>query len=688
MRVHALRPLGVLVGILLACTPGAAQETAQEQHVEGVVVTAPRETAPAVPVTTQYGTQYNVVTDEQIKEQASLDFPATLRDVPGVMFQSKNLMGSQTSHSVYIRGRGANHPNSDFIIQFDGVPRYGALFGQVLGDDIAVSTIGGVEVYKSPQPAQFGSGYALINVLPKVQAKEGQEAGVTASGGSYATVDESTFGGIKRGAYDAYASQSWTSTDGNVGHSRAQQQNYYANLGYKIDSKWNARLLVNYVSGQTVAPMPNVTPSATNSVSYPGAERYDTESTFMTLTLNHQYEAATGFLKAYWNETTFDLLQELTNGQRYAGGTGGLWSRQDITLYGIRGKETLHLWPGGEILIGMDVDMTSLQNTERTYSGQAVAGINGGLAARVWDFPDTTLVSPYVGMNHLFGRQEGFHLTPSAAFRYFVHNEFQDASSYQAGLVAGYGKTDLHFNYARGVNYPSPIAVMNLVLISAPVADPSQYWRSLKPELVDHYEVGISHAWPGIASLGATAFLDQGKDRLQTYFFGPIPPTFNDPIGRYEIRGLEVTGKVTPARGLDLFAAATWLDAKATGNNGISQDRLPYTPGFQLQAGGTWTFLEHFRLYADVQYLRNVYAGTNSRAGTFNFSPLLDSARLDDITVVNARLSYHFAYEPWRLGDSEAFVAISNLLDQKYEYARGYPMPGTTVLAGFGMKFR
>ena len=191
------------------------------------------------------------------------------------------------------------------------------------------------------------------------------------------------------------------------------------------------------------------------------------------MTLNHQYETATGFIKAYWNETTFDLLQELTNGNRYASGTGGLWSRQEIDLYGVREKEALHLWPGGEILVGTDVDMTTLKNTQRTYTGLAVPGINGGLATQVWDFPDTTLVSPYVGASQLVGQPEGWHLTPSAAFRYFVHNQFEDAPSYQAGLVAGYRQTDLHFNYARGVNYPSPVAVMNMVLTSAPVADPA-----------------------------------------------------------------------------------------------------------------------------------------------------------------------------------------------------------------------
>jgi outer membrane cobalamin receptor len=556
-----------------------------------------------------------------------------------------------------------------------------------LGDGIAVPTIGGIEVYKSPQPSQFGSGYALVNVLPKYMTEDGQEVVLNASGGSYGTFTESLSGGVKKGPYDGYVSQSWASTDGHVDHSRAQQQSYYANLGYQLNKEWNIRFLANQVNSQTLASIPEVKPTATNGVSWPGAERYDTDTTFATLTLNHQYEEFNGYLKAYWNSTDFNILQELTNGQRYAGGTGGLHSRQEIRQNGIRGKEKLHLWSGGEILFGADLDRSSLKNTQWTYSGLAVAGINGGRAERVWDFPDTTLFSPYMALSQTVGRPEGFHIIPSAGFRYFHHSEFKDDAAPQFGLVTGYGNTDLNINYSRGVNYPSPVVLMNMVLTSSPVSDPVKYWKELKPEVVDHYEMGLTHTWPETASLGATAFYDKGKDRVQAYMFGPIPVQFNDPIGEYEIRGLEITGKVTPVKDLEFTAAATWLEAKAKGNDGIERDRLPYTPGFQFQAGANWKFLERYRLFVDMQHLKDVYAGTSARTATFNYTQLTDRDKLSDMTLVNARLSYRFDYRPLHLRDSEVFMAVNNIFDQNHEYAKGYSMPGTTVFAGFSLKY-
>lgn len=699
MKVVRRIIIGFILSIFVITLPVGAEEPKKAENdkekkeaktiLEEITVIGVPYNNPVTPVETRYGTQYNVVTEEQIKQQNSYDFQSTLRDVPGVMFQSKNLMGSQTSHSLYIRGRGASHPSSDINIQFDGVPRYGALFGQVLGDGIAVSTIGGMEIYKSPQPSQFGSGYASINILPKYMTKEGQEAVLNSSAGSYSTFIESLSAGIKRGPFDIYASQSWAETGGDRDNSRANQANYYANAGYWINKEWNIRFLVNYVKGKTEAPMPNTTPTATNGINWPGAERYDTETSFTTLTLNHQYDKFSGYLKGYWNHTDFELLQELSNGKRYANNTGGLKSMQEVSLYGIRGKEKLNLWTGGEILIGADLDMTGMKNTQQTYSGRAPTGagaaaVNGGLARRVWDFPDTTLFSPYTAISHVFGRHEGFHVTPSAGFRYYNHSEFENKSAAQGGLVIGYGNTDLNINYSRGVNYPSPIVLMNMVLTNAPVSNP----RSIKPEVVDHYEAGLTHKWPKIASLGATVFNDKGKDRFLVFMGGNvIPAQFNDYIGHYEIRGLELTGSATPLKNLELFAGATWQAAETKGGNNIENNHMPYTPGFQFQSGAKWTFLEKYRLFMDMQHLRNLYQGTATRGGTFNLPQLTAKDKLDDITLFNARLSYGFNYKPLHISDSEVFVAVNNIFNQNYEYAKGYPMPGTTFSAGFSMKF-
>jgi outer membrane receptor protein involved in Fe transport len=89
-----------------------------------------------------------------------------------------------------------------------------------------------------------------------------------------------------------------------------------------------------------------------------------------------------------------------------------------------------------------------------------------------------------------------------------------------------------------------------------------------------------------------------------------------------------------------------------------------------------------------MQYLRDLYQGTNNRPGTLNFTELTRKDKLDDIIAANARLSYRFDYRPLRLMDSEIFIAVNNIFNQHYEYAKGYPVAGTTLFAGFSLKLK
>lgn len=657
-------------------------------RLQEIVVTTSRLHNPVTPVTTRYATQYNVVTEEQIKEQSSPDFLSALRNVPGVMFQSKNLMGGQSSHSMYIRGRGASHPGSDFAILYDDVPRFGALFGQVMGDGIALSTIGSIEIFKSPQPSEFGSGYASVNVKPRYMDKAGSEVIVDAGGGSFHTFGQSLAAGMKKGPYDVYAVQSWGSTAGHRDHSRAQQHSYYLNAGYDLARSWNVRFLANYVDSQTVAPMPETMPASHNRVNWPMAERFDTRTFLTTLSLNNRYDKASGYIKAYLNDTDFDLLQELNKGVRYGEESGGLWSRQKIVLYGVRAKERFFFRPGGEVVVGADLDFSELKNRQWTYTGLAVPGINGGRAERAWNFPVTVLFSPFAAVSHFFGSSDGLHAIASTGYRYLRHNEFKSASSYQAGLVTGYAHTDININYARGVNYPLPVVLMNMVRTDVPLANAVAYWQNIKPEVVDHYEASLSHTWPQKGAVNLTYFQDKGKDRFQAYMFGPVPVSFNDAIGRYKIRGVEVSGTFMPLKDMELFAGATWLRARTTGSDGIEQDHMPYTPGFQAQAGFSWLFLERIKFRLDAQYLQEVYAATSTRSGNFNFAMLTDDNRLKDFVLVNGRLGYTFNCKKLSLQGSEIYVAVNNIFNRHYEYDKGYSMPGVTVFAGLTLKFK
>ncbi|OPZ58814.1 MAG: Vitamin B12 transporter BtuB [Deltaproteobacteria bacterium ADurb.Bin510] len=228
---------------------------------------------------------------------------------------------------------------------------------------------------------------------------------------------------------------------------------------------------------------------------------------------------------------------------------------------------------------------------------------------------------------------------------------------------------------------------MNAVVNTSTTIIPDERWSNIKPEVVDHYELALTHMWAKTGSVGANVFRDRGKDRFRTYMYGPIPNQYNDELGHYEIRGLELNGTLSPAESLEVFAGTTWLKVEARGTNGLKQENMPYTPKFQAQAGCSWKFMDNFKLYVDMQHIRDFYQGTTFRTAGFDLATLTPVDKLHDITLCNAKLSYGFDERTPRLKDSEVYFAVNNIFDQDYEYAKGYPMPGVTFFVGLNLKF-
>ena len=275
--VAQIRPVSrTVIALTMGCLTGfSTAHAAGEQDLGQVLVTAESETSTALPETSSLGTQSNRVSREQIESQAATDINHALTLVPGVMTRSQTMMGGQTSHGIYVRGRGASHPGSDVAIYFDGVPRAGAIYGQTLFDGISLGSVEAIEVLKSPQPANFGSGYAAVSIEPRKIKRPGQEAEISVAGGSHETVNEEVFAGYKNDRFDVSAVQNWASTAGHVNHSRAQQQNYYLNTGWQLTPNEEVRFLANRTLGQTLQPDGK---TAVRSV-----DRYDTDTTFFYL---------------------------------------------------------------------------------------------------------------------------------------------------------------------------------------------------------------------------------------------------------------------------------------------------------------------------------------------------------------------------------------------------------------------
>jgi iron complex outermembrane receptor protein len=632
----------------------------------GLTVEAGRkESAPTVPETDNYGARHNVVGAEQIREQGSLDILDTLRDVPGVMFSKKNGIGTNTGTSLYVRGRGYTHPSLDTTVSFDGVPRYGLIYGQTMADSIPVFAASSVEIFKSPQPSSFGAGYAAVNVTPRYQEEQGWSVETGFSGGSFLTLGENAAFGLRRGPFDVYAAQSWVSTEGHVVHSAAYQQSYYLNLGFWINAYWNLRLLGNFVDAETGEP-PKTGQSKDDILS-----TFKTDTIFATATANNEYDNARGFVKLYYTFTDFKWLDEDRRNP-------GDWSRQALNAWGLRAKEALSFWKGSDLAAGIDLDMNQTVNEDHNTLAPSV----------ITDFPLSILFSPYAAASQAFTPGKGFYLVPSTGIRGYVHSLWENSLSPQAGLVAGWNNLELSFSYARGIIYPAPANIQGL--INAGDFDAGEL-KKARPETVHHFEGGVSYKGPSQISVTASYFYDDGRDRIVAA--GPAVPGNVSSVSYFKVQGLEIGAAASLVRDwlmlkkIEAFAGFSWITGvRAKGDDGKEVARMPYTPVFSMSAGFKWDFLQGFHFGGDYQFLHDLYGGNLPRTATF--TELSEAQRLEDIHLLNLRLGYAFVYEKWRLNQGEVFVAASNLLNRRYEFYRGNEMPGISFTLGGSLRFK
>jgi iron complex outermembrane receptor protein len=662
MKKHLfLSILFLVMTFMLAAQSGS--ETEDEDFVDmgedskGITLTDDRQKTPVLPEQDVFGA-HNVVSDEQIKEQGSQDLLDTLRNVPGVMFSKHNKIGTNTATSLYIRGRGATHPALDVNTSFDGVTRTGQVYGQSMADAIPVYAADSIEVYKSPQPSAFGAGYGLMNVTPKYQRTPGWEFHGGFSFGSYGTFADNTSFGYKKGRFDIFAAQSWITTNGNLYHSGAQQESYYANGGFAINEHFQLRALVNYTTAFTEGPLEE----GGNSAKI--LPRYDTDSTFSTVTLSNVFNKTQGYIKLYYNNLNFSWLHENQNPDD--------WSKQPATATGVKIRQTMWLWKDGEIIAGLDLDKTRMANEDHNIATPPSV---------YTDFPDMTLLSPFTAIAQKIGKDDGFHLASQAGIRGYIHDRWANYAAPQAGISGGYKNTTINFNYSLGVVYPAPASIQAMVNSDA-YAIPDL--KKVKPETVNHFEAGITHNQKKLFSVSASYFFDDGRNRILGTSRGGVTPDNASAAAFFQISGVEAAFNITPVKNLDLYAGGTKMWVKAAGEDGVEVDKMPYTPTFSVSAGLRCKFLGYFLFNADYQYLTGLYAGTLWRGDNFNEPAAIN--KLDDQHLLNARLSFGVTYPEWNINEAEIFVSVSNLLNRRYEYYPGYTMPGLAVTAGVDCK--
>jgi len=625
---------------LAFCCPASGQEPKETLRLDPVeVVSTPVIEGNQVD---RYGSLTTEVTESQIEDLNAQDLGTALRMSPGVTISRYNKIGSfggGEGGAVFIRGMGSGRPGSEIKTFIDGVPMYMGVWNHPLLDLLSIDPARSIRVAKSPQPQSFGNALAAINIEPKARKKPGYTTELHLAGGSYSTLIETAEHGGKVGRFDYYLGQGYRTSNGHRDHSEGTMRSAFANLGYELSDHWRTGFFGLHTDNEAQDPGEEGNEAAS------AEERYETSAFMGILSLSHSYAKAKGELKAYANTGEGDWLNQEGSADD---------TLNDFLFYGLRAKESLSIWPGGELVLGTDWEHTE---------GEAVFTQDSG-ARSTWGEEHFSLFSPYAALSHRMELAQGLTLTPSAGLRAYEHSEFDSELAPHAGLIVGYEDTELHLGYSRGVIYPG----LEVVVMSQEVLPfLGDSWKELDAETMDHFEAGVSHTFSGLARADCTFFYDEGANRYVIVPPPPPPPSYEN-VEDYRIRGAEITLSLYPMDRLSLFASLTLLDT--------DPGDLPYAPHATVSTGLNWRFLSRFKLSLDSQYVNSMHVGSQARkADTPN------NEEVGDHFLVNGKLSYLFTFLSGRV-QGELFLSGENLTDTDYAYRPGYPMAGINGMLG------
>ncbi|HOM98675.1 MAG TPA: TonB-dependent receptor plug domain-containing protein [Acidobacteriota bacterium] len=578
----------------------------------------------------RYGSLITTVSQDQIRDLNAYDLATAVRRVPGVTISRYNLVGSYggaDGGAVFVRGHGSGRPGSELTVLVAGAPRFVGVWSHPLLDHYGIESAHRIRIYKSAQPVLFGGGsFATLEIDPFAPATAGWSLAAESAAGEHGTWLQRVQAVAGGTGYSLSLSAGFRRSGGHRSDSGGQSWSAGAALVYDLSPTWRLVSYLDHANGWAQDPGPVGGPARGD------VPAFRTDDEFMVFRLERRTNRWEGTYGFYWDNGAIDWLQ--WDGTSFR-------SLTDYDNFGFRVRESTRLWDAGEFLFGLDVDSYGGKSREVRPGTTPVPG--------KFRFRD---LAPYVMVSHTWTR--GWRLTPSFGVRYNRSRDFGGDWAPQAGLTFERASFTGYVDYAHSFNLPGVWAAVNYASWGR-----GEAYRELRPEILDHYEVGFLHALHSGIRWGVSLFHDDVRDAVRFVPPPPPPPQFAN-LGSYRITGAEVTVEAVPQPSLVLFGGWTFLNPEP--------GDLPNAPRWSWTGGVSWLPLESLRLHGDVQW--------TDRRHVLNPRTTGIQAAVDAFLLANCQLVVLPA------APVELFFAIENLTNTEYEYRPGYPMPGRTWFGG------
>ena len=613
-----------------ACTMMSA-EVADSLSLNEVVVTGTRNATDVrhLPMTVSV-----IGRDQLTAEHQTSILPTLMQQVPGFFVTSRGMMGygvsGGASGAMSIRGISSATPGSgagQMMVLIDGHPHYQGLFGHTIADSYQSLLAERVEVLRGPASVLYGSNAmgGVINITTRQARQDGVNTNITLGAGSYGTVQTEATNQVRMGRFSSTVAVQYNRTDNHRPSMGFEQFGGMAKLGYDLNAHWNASADIELT--RFIASYPGSTTDPLID-----ADQWITRGVASVGVANH-YGKTNGGLNLYY---TFGH-HKINDGHAPSAAPKANYFRSEDALMGITWYQSAQLFEGNRLTVGLDY-----QHIYGKAWNQVIA-TGADLAAMV-DKRENEIAG-YVD----FRQDLTDWLTIDAGVRLDNHSQAGTEWIPQGGIVVRpMTNADLKATVSKGFRNPT---IREMYLFGTKNDD-------LKAERLMNYELGWHHRINDGYSYGINAFYIKGSNIIMQMPVSGGGKRFMN-SGEIENYGLEAEIKYPIDQHFGVTCNYSYLHMK---NKVIAAPEHMAYLGINYHQGKWLATM-------GLQCVKNLYTevGTNETK--------------EDFYLLNASITYA------ALKNVSLWARGENLLAQKYEINKGYPMPKATIMGGVSLKF-
>ena len=616
----------VSIATCLSARASEVQDTLRTIELQEVVATGTRnEVDPRM-----LPMAVSVISQAQLEERHEPNILPTLTsDVPGLFVTQRGVMGygvsTGGSGGIKVRGIGGA-PNTGMLVLIDGLPQYAGLYGHPIADNYQTMLAERVEVIRGPASLFYGSNAmgGVVNIVTRQPKNDTVLTDIHAQAGSYYTVDAGISNQFRKGKYSHAAGFNYSRTSGHRENMGFDEYNGFARLGYEFSDHWKIGAMGNVAYFNSQNPGTVDAPIFDNTMHILRGTA--------SLSVENHYDRTSGAIRLYYSGG-----HHIINDGYSEGGTTQtkLYHHTDF-MAGVSLYQSVTFFRGNRTTFGFDYQHFGGHAWNSATADGATTDIirkNQFELAGYVDFRQQ-VVSWFAldaGIRFDWHSQAGIAYIPQGGFSFLLPHD-----------------AELKALVSRGFRNPT----IRELYMYKPAND------SLQAENVWNYELSYRQfLLDRRIRIGANIFYLHATNMITTQMVDGKPKNVN--TGEMRNCGLEVEFAYNIVQGLWLNANYSYLH--------MSNPQLG-APEHKLNIAARYHH-DRFRVGTDIQYIHGLYLTTGAMPEKENY------------VLWNAHASVRLWRGLW------ANIKVDNVLGQEYEINKGFPMPRTTVLAGFNWTF-